>query len=427
MANPVAGAPDVAVSPDEVVEFAQAVIGRSSVVGEEGDLGRFLGNALEEFGLEVEVQEVAAGRYNVLAALPGAERRSTSVGSGRTDLSLLFHAHMDTVPFDAMDVPLSAQVVDGHIWGRGSVDQKGGLAASVMALATIARSGVQLKGGLGLALVVDEESEHRGSMALVDRGLQARQAVVTEPSGLRLVVGCKGTTPFQIRVQGRAAHGARPWLGVNAIHQAMRVVTALEELSYPEYIAPGYGPVKGSLNLGVIEGGRAYNIVPDECLLWFDRRTVPGEEQESVLEAVQAILDHLSQADPPVESTLSVARPDWNWAPIRERGLRPAVTPADAPIRDIVARHHRSVTGSPADIYFTDGYNEMDFLINDLNIPTVQYGPGDSGLCHTDEERLSIEQLLDATRVYVGIALEAGNLPNPKGFGKPLGFSSPSY
>ena len=407
MADPVTGHPDVAITPDEVVEFARAIIGRPSIVGEEGDLGQFLGNALEEFGLRVELQEVTARRYNVLATLPGDKRRSASANRERPELSLLFHAHMDTVPFDAMDAPLSAEVVDGHIWGRGSVDQKGGLAASVMALAAIARSGVRLKSGLGLALVVDEESEHRGSMALVERGLQARQAVVTEPSGLQLVVGCKGTTPFQVRVQGKAAHGARPWLGVNAIHQAMRVVKALEEMSYPAYVAQGYGPVKGSLNLGVIEGGRAYNIVPDECLLWFDRRTVPGEEQESVLEAVQVILDRLTQADPPVESTLSVARPDWHWEPIRERGLRPAVTPPDAFIRDAVARHHSRVTGGPPDIYFTDGYNEMDFLINDLNIPTAQYGPGDSNLCHTDAERLSIQQLLDATRVYVGIALEA--------------------
>jgi len=237
--------------------------------------------------------------------------------------------------------------------------------------------------------------------------LSARQAVVTEPSDLRLVIGCKGTLPFQIRVRGKAAHGARPWLGVNAIHQAMRVAAALEELDYPECTIPGYGPVRGSLNLGVIQGGRAYNIVPDECLLWFDRRTVPGEDPAAVFGQVQAVLDRLSKASPPVESELSVARPDWNWEPIRERGLRPALTPAHAPIQEMVARHHASVVGLLAKIYFTDGYNEMDFLINDLSIPTVQYGPGDSRLCHTDEERLSIAQLVDATRVYVRLALEA--------------------
>ncbi|MDY6875489.1 MAG: M20 family metallopeptidase [Chloroflexota bacterium] len=390
-------------SPAEVVKFAQALVRQPSVTGEEGVLGRFLARALDDFGLRVELQEVAAGRYNVLAVLPGDD----------PDLGLLFHAHMDTVPYGAMPDPLSAEVTDDHIWGRGSVDQKGGLAAAVMALASIARSGVHLKSSLGLALVVDEESEHRGSMALVEqitresgRG-EVRQAVVTEPSGLRLVIGCKGTLPFQIRVQGKAAHGARPWLGVNAVHQAIQVVRALEELDYPVCDVPGYGPVKGSLNLGVVKGGRAYNIVPDECLLWFDRRTVPGEEQGVVLGAVQAILDRLAESDPPVASTQGIARPDWNWEPIRERGLHPAVTPAGAPIRDMVARHHSAVIGCPVEVYFTDGYNEMDFLINDLDIPTVQYGPGDSHLCHTDEERLSIPQLLDATRVYVGLALEA--------------------
>jgi succinyl-diaminopimelate desuccinylase len=198
-------------------------------------------------------------------------------------------------------------------------------------------------------------------------------------------------------------------LGVNAVHGAMQVATALEGLEYPEHTVPGYGPVRGSLNLGVIQGGRAYNIVPDECVLWYDRRTVPGESQEVVLGAVQAILDELAEREPPVKGTLSVARPDWNWEPIRERGLWPAVTPEGAPIRGIVTRQHEAVTGNTPQVYFTDGYNEMDFLVNDLGIPTVQYGPGDSTLCHTDEERLSISQLLDATRVYVGIALEAAS------------------
>ena len=404
VADAIASVSDVPIAPDEVVSFTQEIVRQASVTGQEGELGRFLAQQLEGFGLQVDLSEVAPERFNVWAVLPGDE----------PELGLLFHSHMDTVPFAAMTAPLSASLSDGHIWGRGSVDQKGGLAASVMAVAAIARSGIRLKRGLGLALVIDEESEHRGSMALVEQMVSSElsyaadcQAIVTEPSGLRLVVGCKGTTPYQIRVQGRAAHGSRPWLGINAVHGAMQVVTALDGLEYPEHTVPGYGPVSGSLNLGVIEGGRAYNIVPDECLIWFDRRTVPGESQEMILGAVQAVLDQLATGEPPVHGTLSVARPDWNWDPIRERGLWPAVTPAGAPIREMVARHHEAIAGASPQIYFTDGYNEMDFLINDLGIPTVQYGPGDSTLCHTDEERLSISQLLDATRVYVRVALEA--------------------
>jgi acetylornithine deacetylase/succinyl-diaminopimelate desuccinylase-like protein len=196
-------------------------------------------------------------------------------------------------------------------------------------------------------------------------------------------------------------------LGVNAVHQAFRVVQALEDLDFATYDVPNVGTVQGSLNLGAIEGGRAYNIVPDECLLWFDRRFVPEEDRHTVLDGVQAILDRLAREDPAVESWLRVARPDWDWEPIEERGLLPAVNPSGARIQDIVMRHHQAVLGSPPELYFTDGYSEMDFLINDLGIPTVQYGPGDGGLCHTDEEALSIPQLLKATQVYLGVALEA--------------------
>jgi acetylornithine deacetylase/succinyl-diaminopimelate desuccinylase-like protein len=213
--------------------------------------------------------------------------------------------------------------------------------------------------------------------------------------------------PFQIKVKGKAAHGARPWLGVNAIRQSHQVLTALDALEFGSYDVPGFGMVQGSLNLGVIRGGRAYNIVPDECLMWYDRRIVPGETMTSTLEQVRKVLDGLRETDPPVEAELFVARPDWDWEPIERRGLLPAVTPEGAAISKMVAQEHQDVIGSPVDVYFTDGYNEMDFLINDLGIPTVQYGPGDNALCHTDEERLSIKELVDATHVYMGLALAA--------------------
>lgn len=389
------------ISQEKVIQFAQDIIRFESITGNEGKLGLYLADFLEKSGLHVETHEVAPQRFNVYATLPGEDPESY----------LMFHSHMDTVPFGAMANPLSAEISDGHIWGRGSVDQKGGLAASVIALATIAQADVRLKGSLSLALVVDEESEHRGSMGLVDRGLNARQAIVTEPSGLRVVIGCKGTLPFRILVRGKASHGARPWLGVNAVHQAMKVLQALEKMEFLESTVPGYGVVKGSLNLGVIEGGRAYNIVPDQCQLWFDRRTVPGEDPRRVIDQIKSVLNDLASSeredDIPVESELLIDRPDWDWEPIRTRGLKPTVSQADARIKDLVIKSHQDQMGNPPEIYFTDGYNEMDFLINDLNIPTVQYGPGDSTLCHTDGERLSIMQLVDATNVYSQVALRA--------------------
>ena len=384
-----------------VVELAQRLVAIPSVTGGEGSLAAFLAGWLEAAGLRVELQEAAPGRPNLLAVLP------SSSANADEPLGLLFHAHTDTVAAYGQPEPFSGCVQEGCLWGRGSVDQKGGLAAAAAALAAYARRGQAPKAAVGLAAVIDEESEHRGSMALVRSGIRARRAVVTEPSGLKVVVGCKGTVPFRIRVHGKTAHGSRPWLGVNAVEKAIRVAQALMSLPCPEAEVPGLGAVRGSTNLGVMRGGVAYNIVPDQCEVWFDRRTVPGETQAGVLVHVQALLREMSAQDADLRAEVDIARPDWNWEPIARRGLNPTLAPAGSGLPEWVGAQHARVAQQPAQYAFTDGYNEMDFLVNDLGIPTVQYGPGDSRLCHTDEEKLDVAQLLACTLVYVKLVEHA--------------------
>ena len=101
-----------------------------------------------------------------------------------------------------------------------------------------------------------------------------------------------------------------------------------------------------------------------------------------------------------ISAVVEIARPDWNWQPIKKRGLKPALTDMDSEIVQVIKVSHREIIGDNPILFFTDGYNEMDFLINDLGIPTVQYGPGDSSLCHTDEENIEINQLIKASLVY---------------------------
>jgi len=395
-----------------VVSLAQQLVAIPSVTGAEVGLVRFLADWLGHVGLHVQMQDAAPGRPNLLAVLPAPS------ASADEPLGLLFHAHTDTVPAYRQPQPFSGRVQDGYLWGRGSVDQKGGLAAAAAALAARARSGQALKAAIGLAAVIDEESEHRGSMALVQSGIRSRRAVVTEPSGLRVVVGCKGTVPYRLRVQGKAAHGSRPWLGVNAVEKAMRVAQALMALPCPEVQVPGLGTLRGSTNLGTIHGGVAYNIVPDQCEVCFDRRTVPGETQPAILAQVQAVLAEMSAQDPDLRAEVDIARPDWNWAPIAERGLNATLVPLGSGLPEWVGEHHARVTGQPPQYAFTDGYNEMDFLVNDLGIPTLQYGPGDSRLCHTDEEKLDLGQLLACTRVYFQLIQD---VDGPAGEGITLG------
>ncbi len=391
------------------IELLPKLVRIPSVTGEEGRLGTFLAGWLSQAGLQVQTEEVAPGRRNVLAILPA------DGPDDQKELGILFHGHMDTVPAHGMDDAFSGRIENGFVWGRGSVDQKGGLAAAAVALAALAQRQLRTQVPVGLIAVVDEESEHRGSMALARSGLRARCAIVTEPSGLRVVTGCKGTVPLHVRLVGKAAHGARPWLGVNAVEKGMHVASKMLGQRLPVVQLPDSSTVSGSLNLGVMNGGVAYNIVPDRCDLWFDRRTVPGESQAEVLAQVQALLDELAVADATLQAKVQIARPDWAWEPIARRGLKATVVPPDSGLPEWVSAHHQRIVGTAPERCFTDGYNEMDFLVNDMAIPTVQYGPGDSGLCHTDEERLDVSQLLACVRVYLSLLEDVALMPQGAG------------
>jgi acetylornithine deacetylase/succinyl-diaminopimelate desuccinylase-like protein len=275
-----------------------------------------------------------------------------------------------------------------------------------MAVKAILRSGIALRKGLAIAAVIDEESEHRGSYSLVDIGLQANSAIVTEPSDMRLLLGCKGTAPIEITFHGKIAHGSNPWLGVSAVKQAAKAVLALEELPSRMVEMPRLGTVRSSINIGLIGGGTAYNNVPHECTIHIDRRMVPGETQDTCLIEIQEVLDRLAADDPEFKATMRIARPDWKWDRIKARGLNPAVTPIDAPISQAIMRVHEMVYGQPVELGYTNGYMDMDFLVNDLHIPTVNYGPGDTVFAHREDERLDIDELIKSTHVYALTALE---------------------
>jgi acetylornithine deacetylase/succinyl-diaminopimelate desuccinylase-like protein len=372
------------------LDIARELVAIPSVTGGEAAIAVYLERMLAGLGCSTTLREVAENRFNLYARY-GGER---DVRPG-----ILFHGHMDTVPPHGMNSPFVPREEGGQLYGRGSVDQKGGIAAAVAAIGELVASGRRLAKPVGLVLVIDEESEHRGSMALKEMGIDAEFGVVTEPTGLKLGIGCKGTAPILVRVKGRAAHGCRPWLGENAVLAGMEITRLLMGMELPVCTIPGLGEARGTLNLGKIEGGRAYNIVADTCEIWFDRRLIPGETQADALgQFMKTIASY--PARPGVSISAEIARPDWNWAPIKSRGLLPAMTDMTDGRLALIKGAHRDAMGHEPTLFFTDGYQEMDFLVNDLGINAVQYGPGDSSLCHTDNEHLDLGQLQSCVLVY---------------------------
>jgi acetylornithine deacetylase/succinyl-diaminopimelate desuccinylase family protein len=391
---------------DEIVGFTQEFVRINSVNpnlesgSSEEEAVQFLAEACKKEGLQVKIKEVAPGRPNLYAVLPGEQE-----GTG-----LAFLGHTDTVPFLNMQDPLSAEIKDGYLWGRGGVDMKGGVAASVQALIALARSGVRLKKGVALWAVIDEESEHRGAYALEEEGIEADYCIVTEPSDMRLLLGCKGTAPIRIDLTGVLAHGSNPWLGVNAIDKAAKVILALQSLEPEKIHIPELDmTIQGSMNVGVIQGGTQYNNVADHCSMFLDRRMAPGETQAKVLAEINEILDSLAAEDPDFKGSAEISRPDWHWEKIIARGLNPAYTRPGNPIVGFVQQAYGELFGKEVELGYTNGYMDMDFTVNGPGIPTINFGPGEPKFAHTIDERLRVDQLLAATRLYVLVAQQASS------------------
>lgn len=385
-----------------VIEEAKKLISIPSVTKNEAAIGRYLAERCRALGCRTEIIPVDGERANVFAVLDGRERDGA--------LGILFHGHMDTIAPYTMDEPYTPEIRGSQLWGRGSVDQKGGMAATIAAVEHIVNEKFPLEKSVCMIFVIDEEEEHRGSMALARMALKADMAVVTEPTGLKLGVGCKGTLPLRLTVNGRASHGCRPWLGESAVLHGMNIVTSILAQKLPEYEIGDLGTYKANINLGIVNGGVAYNIVPDHCFFCFDRRMVPGETTATVLGELRKIIDSYPKPED-VSVTLEIARPDWNWEPIKKRGLLPALTDPSSPAAVTAKAAHFAVTSREPIVYVTDGYNEMDFLINDHGINTVQYGPGDGSLCHTMKEQLDIGQLETACSVYKEMIIRSCGVP----------------
>jgi acetylornithine deacetylase len=335
----------------------------------EGEIARFVARWLEEAGLEVEVEEVASGRFNTVGIARGS-------GGGKT---LLLNAHTDTVGVAGMERPFEPEIAGSRMGGRGSYDMKAGLAAIMLAGADAMQAG--LRGDVIVTAVCDEEVASIGTARVAERH-RADGAIVAEPTELRLALAHKGFVGFEIETKGRAAHGSRPDLGVDAIAHMGPVLVGIEELDRRLRAEPTHALLgSGSLHAGVIEGGQEYSSYPEGCLLTGERRTIPGETDARVEGELRELLGEIDG-----EVRVVVAR-------------QPFETPADAPIARLVARHAGGpeVVGVP---FWADSA-----LLAAAGIPTVVFGPAGEG-AHAVEEWVDLASAERCAEIYAAVARE---------------------
>jgi acetylornithine deacetylase len=335
----------------------------------EGEIARFVAGWLERAGLEVSVEEAAPGRPNVVGVARGS-------GGGR---SLLLNAHLDTVGLLEPDGGLAPRLEGGRLYGRGSYDMKASLAAIMLAGAECARRG--LRGDVIVTAVADEEVASIGTAAVCERW-RADAAIVSEPTEERVCVAHKGFVAFEIETAGRAAHGSRPDLGVDAIARMGHVLVGIEALDAllragPEHPLLGTGSVHAS----VIEGGQEYSSYPARCLLKGERRTVPGETAEQVERELTALLGDLDGG-----FSMPFAR-------------APLETEEDQEIVQLVLRH-AGATEAGGVPFWADSA-----LLAAAGIPTVVYGPVGEG-AHAEVEWVDVASAERCRDVYVAVAAD---------------------
>jgi acetylornithine deacetylase len=355
----------------------------SLVAGAAGEkvIAEAIADRLKRIGLDVHVQQVAPDRPNVIAVLDGRQ-------PGR---SLMFCGHIDTVGVEGMSAPFDPQQRDGRLYGRGSQDMKGGVAAMIDA-ARLAAEGAFRKGRLIVAAVVDEEYASVGADTLV-REWKADGAVVTEPTDLQIAVGHKGFAWVHVETRGRAAHGSRPTDGRDAIFRMGRVLQRLEALDRTLQSRPPHRRLgTASLHASLIDGGRELSSYPDRCRLQMERRTLPGETDSHVADEVTAILNALRAEDPEFEasSRFMFGRPPYELAPDH---VLPTALAASA-----------AKCGSTATIVGMSFWTDAAVL-GGAGIPSVLFGPGGGGL-HSLEEYVNVADVVTCRDALARLALE---------------------
>jgi acetylornithine deacetylase/succinyl-diaminopimelate desuccinylase-like protein len=377
--NPAFVPPSSAVGPRcRAASDDQQVVPTNPRAGEQR-VADFLATVAARAGLEVELQKVLPGRSNLIARLlPRNKIRQT----------ILLAPHLDTVNAD--DSQFVPRRKNGRLYGRGACDTKGSVAAMLTALCELANAKSHpLETEIVFAGLVDEENAQAGSRALVEQASSLfsffqkagdRQdacptlAIVGEPTRLQVVTAHKGSLWLQLETQGKAAHGATPQLGENAVHEMARIVDLLET-DYAARLRRRRHPLLGTatVNVGIISGGAQPNIVPDRCVITIDRRTLPGETEMSVRREITELL-----------------RAKRLSAKISSTKLAPCLPLETSPKLPLVRLFLRSIgqTGPACVDFFCDAA-----VLSRGGIPSVVFGPGDIAQAHTADEWISLDSL----------------------------------
>jgi acetylornithine deacetylase len=393
----------VAAQADDTVEALRELVRTPSVTGGETAAQAVM---LRQIGLDVEVYtptrtEVQDHPSFSDDGLPLGDRPVVVGRTGPSVPTVVLNGHVDVVPTgDARrwrDDPWSAKVRDGAVWGRGSCDMKGGLAAGWAALRAIAATGRPLPVGVTFVSVIGEETGGVGTLSSILRGHLGDAAIVLEPTRGEICPVGSGALSFELEVEGVAAHGAMRRHGVSAIDAARPVLDALRHLEddrHARFSHPLYGAdtPAAPISIGTLTAGEWLSTVPEHLVAGGRHGVLPGESVEDARVVSARAIARAAAAD----RWLAAHPPRIRWV---EGQFAPAQTPTATQVVAAIADAHRDVTATAVRMHGVPYGSDLRFYINDAGMPAVLYGPRDVVHAHAVDEHVAITEVLQVAGV----------------------------
>ena len=375
---------------EEITNLAQELIKiPSDETAGEKEVCEYLESYLKSLGMKVRLQEVLPNRPNIIAEVIGDE-----VGK-----SIMFNGHVDTVPVGdikkwSMD-PYSAIIKDNKLFGRGSTDMKGAIASMIIAMKFIMNNVEKFNGKIIFTGVMAEETTGLGTQKIVEENIKADMAVVGEPSDEKIYRAHKGTMWFNLSTYGKLEHSSESNSeSNNAIINMMKLIMEINEISKELETIENNLVGHPSINIGLIDGGTKQNMIADSCRISIDRRTLPEEKTDEILDKLRIRLDGLRSLDDRLTFDLEIDT------------IREAVEVAESEqiVQEVKNALNKVINKNPT-ISGMKATTDMSILVNQGNIPSVIYGPGFIKQAHTVDEFIEVKRLVESSQVYAEILL----------------------
>lgn len=351
--------------------------------GNEKPLAEYIKKLLEDIGLQAELDDLGNNRGNVIGRLKGTGQRE----------ALLFNGHLDTVPPGDIKwehEPYSGDIADGKIYGRGTADMKGGLAAMLIAIKAIKHSGLELKGDFIYTATAGEETDSLGAVKFVeDGGLKDVGAIIIgEPSSSGINIAEKGAFWVEMTTYGKTAHGAFPDKGINAVIHMNALLSELirYKFKYEENEMVGHP----TMNISTINGGVKTNVVPDKCSITIDMRTVPGMDHDEIIKDFRKIIEKLSNEIEDFKADIKV---------LNDR--KAVETKINHPFVKLAEDTFKEVFNEEIKAKGVNFYTDASIFLPAKRVPCIFYGPGDSNMAHQPNEYITLDSFECAIKYYI--------------------------